>query len=221
MDSGEVLRFLQEHSEWLSHATFWRSIGQMILFGLLRLMYRISVFAEGLIDSVLLARELLEHEAVRGIFDGMLIFSASLTTLTLMVIAVRKLLNPKVDLKAPIVRGLFMVALIASVPGLLIRGLEISVDTFEHTRILGTEENTSISMAIIRENVADMYFIAGHSQGFDVLHESTSVKNSLTDDSIWHVDFSEVITPSDISRGDALYPLRYTTSLDSGGDLGV
>lgn len=221
MEPAEILRFLQEHSDWLSHATFWRSIGQMILFGLLRFLYRVSVFAEGLIDSMLLASQLLEHEAIRAIFNGMLIFSGSLTILTLIIIAVRKLLNPKVDLKAPIIRGLFTVALIASVPGLFVRGLEQSVNVFEHTRVLGTEENTRISMAIIRENVADMHYIANHDQGFDSLHETTSTKNSLTDDSIWHVDFSEVIIPDDISSGSTLHPLQYTTSIDSDGELGI
>ena len=221
MSGDDVLRFLQEHSDWLSHATFWRSIGHMILFGLLRFLYRISVFAEGLIDAVLLARNFLENERIAGIFEGMLIFSVSLTTLTLMIIAVRKLINPKVNLKAPLIRGLFTVALIGSLPGILIRGLEVSVDTFEQTRILGTEENTTISMAIIRENVADMHFIANHDRGFDILHDATSVKNTLNDDNIWHVDFNQVITPSDIGRSssNALYPLRYRTRINSSGEL--
>ena len=221
MESDEILRFLQEHTDWLSHATFWRNIGQMLLFGLLRLMYRIATFAEALIDSVLLARGFLENEAIGNIFNGMLIFSVSLTTLTLMIIAVRKLLNPKVDLKAPFVRGALIVALISSVPGLILRGLEVSVNTFEYTRVLGTEEHTSISMAVIRENVADMYFIANHSRGFDILHEATSSKNTLNEETIWHVDFTEVITPDDISSRGDLHALRYTTSIDSEGELGI
>jgi len=223
MNSAEVLDFLQRHSDWLSHATFWRSIGHMILFWLLTVLYRIATFAEGLIDAVLLARGFLENERIAGIFEGMLIFSVSLTTLTLMIIAVRKLINPKVDLKAPVIRGLFTVALIGSMPGLLIRGLEVSVNAFEYTRVLGTEENTSISMAIIRENVADMHFIANHDRGFDILNESTSIKNTLNEDTIWHVDFSEVITPSDIggNSSNTLYPLRYRVRMTSDGEIGV
>ena len=221
MESADILRFLQEHSDWLSHATFWSNIGQMILFGLLRLFYRVATFAEGLIDAVLLARGFLEHETITRIFEGMLIFSVSLTTLMLMIIAVRKLLNPKVDLKVPLVRGVLTVALIASVPGLLVRGIEVSVNTFEHTRVLGTEEHTSISMAIIRENVADMHFIANHTRGFDILHDVNSTKNNLNEESIWHVDFTEVITPDDIDSGSAMHALRYTTTLDSEGELGV
>jgi len=223
MNASEVLDFLQRYSDWLSLATFWRSISHMILFGLLRLMYRVATFAEGLIDAVLLARGFLEHERIVGIFEGMLVFSASLTTLTLMIIAVRKLINPKVDLKAPVVRGLFTAALIGMMPGLLVRGLEISVNTFEYTRVLGTEEHTSISMAIIRENVADMYFIANHERGFDLLNEASSTKNTLNEETIWHVDFSEVITPSDIggNRNNTLYPLRYRVRMTSDGEIGV
>lgn len=220
MGSDEILNFLQEHSDWLSHATFWRSIGHMILFGLLRMLYRIATFAEGLINAVLLARTFLENERIAGIFEGMLIFSASLTTLTLMIIAARKLINPKVDLKAPVIRGLFTVALIGSLPGILVRGLEVSVNTFEYTRVLGTEEHTSISLAIIRENVADMHFIANHDRGFDILHEASSIKNSLNEDSIWHVDFSEVITPSGL-RGSNLHPLRYRIRMATNGEIGA
>jgi len=221
MSSAEILYFLQQHADWLSHATFWRNIGHMLLFMILRLLYRVATLAEGLIDAVLLARGFLENETIMGIFNGMLIFSASLTTLTLIIIAVRKLINPKINLKAPIIRGLFTVALIGMMPGLLVRGLEVSVNVFEHTRVLGTEEHTSISMAIIRENVADMYFIANHERGFDILNDPNSMKNNLTEESIWHVDFTEVITPDDIRSGSALYPLRYVTSIDPYGELGV
>jgi len=221
MESIEILNFLQEHSDWLSRATFWRNIGQMFLFGILRGMYRIAVFAEELIDAVLLARTFMENEAITQIFTGMLAFSVSLTTLTLITIAVRKLINPKIDLKGPIIRGCFTVALIASVPGLITRGLDVSINAFEHTRVLGSEETTSISMAIIRENVADMHFVANHARGFNILHETTSMKNTLNEETIWHVDFSEVLTPSDINSGSAMHALRYTTTLNENGELGI
>jgi len=221
MEPTEILNFLQEHSDWLSRATFWRNIGQMLLFGILRMLYRVAVFAEELIDAVLLARTFLEQDAITQIFDGMLVFSVSLTTLTLITIAVRKLINPKIDLKGSIIRGCFTVALIASTPGLIVRGLDVSINAFEHTSVLGSEEHTSISLAIIRENVADMHFVANHALGFAILDETTSMKNTLNEETIWHVDFTEVLTPSDISSGSAMHALRYTTTLDESGELGI
>ena len=223
MTPEEVLAFLETHGDWLSHATFWRNIGQMALFDILRGLYRVAVWAEGLIDQVLLARNFLENEAITSIFEGMLIFSVSLTALVMIIIAVRRMFNKRVNIKGALIRGCAVVALIGVFPSILISGINTSVEWFEGTRVLGHDENISIGLAIVRENVADMYHLERH--GFDLLTETTSSKNTLTDESIRFVDFSEVITPSDITGGvfgssrDELYPLRYVRVVDREGEV--
>lgn len=225
MTPEEVLAFLETHGDWLSHATFWRNIGQMILFGILRGLYSVAVWAEGLIDQVLLARTFLENEAITSIFDGMLIFSVSLTALVMIIIATRRMFNKRVNIKGALVRGCLVVALIGVFPSVLVRGLHTSVEWFEGTRVLGHDENISIGLAIVRENVADMHHLERY--GFDLLTETTSSKNNLTDESIRFVDFSEVITPSDITGGllgssrNELYPLRYIRVVNREGEVAV
>jgi len=219
MSEYQIIEFLQNHRDWLSHATFWQNIAQMTLFGILRVLYQVAIFAENVVDTVFLASDFFNNEAITMIFNGMLVFTVSLTALTLIIIAVRRMVNKKIEMKGPLIRAVIYVMLIGTFPSILRHGLDVAIDFYGDASVIGNDNHTRITTAIIRENVADMHYLSYH--GFHQLDSPLASKNNLTDETFFLVDFTEVITPDDIDRNSQLQPLLYTLDFDSEFNIGV
>jgi len=223
--SAETVAFLQNHSRWLDQSGLLASIFHSIAWLIVRGLYTLSSFLEGLLVGSLDLLGWLDMSAMDGLVGGIVRgLVVVLMTLTLVWIGIKLIVskNP-IQMKSVVVNVLLSAILIIGMPTLLGTLTNLTLTFVGDTVSAGEDIEGSLSWHIVRDNTADLVYVAHH--GFELIANDNAgaTRNALTPEQLNSIDLTSVLTPRDIDRMDSAVPgvehLRYHLIDDGLGNL--
>ena len=213
--SAETVAFLQNHSRWLTQASvlslMLHGLGWLIVQGL----HTLSSFLEGLLIGSLDLLGWLDMSAMDGLIGGIVRgLVVALMTLTLVWIGFKVVVSKsQIQIKSVVVNILISALLIVGMPTLLGTLTDLTLSFVGDTMSAGEDVDASLSWHIVRDNTADLVYVAHH--GFELIANDNAgaTRNALTPAQLGAIDLTSILTPRDVDRIDSAVPgiehLRY------------
>lgn len=225
-DTGDIVKFLQGHSDWLQYGSFFTVILHDLSWIIIKGLFALSGFLERLIPQSFDLLDFLDDGGVQGITKAVINdLVMVLMVLTLVYLGFKTVIAKEPPNFKSVGVNIFISAfLILGMPTLMSTMQDISVKFYNSTQT-GTNNGdvSSLSWNLIENNTADLVYTA--EKGFDLISNNAknTKKNALTPDIFKSVNLSEVITPQAIDDLDSdnkdLQSLKYTLSSDEQGKL--
>ncbi|MFE7151305.1 pLS20_p028 family conjugation system transmembrane protein [Heyndrickxia sporothermodurans] len=222
-DTKDTAEFLQKHSDWLQFGSFFPFILHEIAWMLIKGLYIMTSFLEGLIPESLDLLSFLDDSGLQGIVKAITTdLVVTLMVLTIVFLGFKTVIAKEPpNFKAVGVNIFISAFLILGLPTLMNTMEDVSKNFFYATQS-GASEDTGLAWNLIKDNTADIVYTA--EKGFDLISndaEGTN-KNGLNPEIFKSVNMSEVITPDAIDDLDTdseeLEHLKYTLSSDGEGN---
>lgn len=222
-DTTDIVKFLQGHSDWLNYGSFFSVILHELGWILIKGLYNIASFLEGLIPQSLGLLDFLDDAGLEGITKAIINdLVVVLMVLTLVYIGFKTVIAKEPPNFKSVGVNIFISAfLILGMPTLMDTMEDISVKFYEATQTGDSGQVSSLSWSLIQDNTADLVYVADN--GFDLISNGSTntVKNALTPDIFKAVNLSELLTPEAIddleTDNEDLKSLKYTLSSDGQG----
>ncbi|MBT2604964.1 hypothetical protein J7E55_18375 [Bacillus sp. ISL-53] len=223
-DTKSAAEFLRKHSDWLQFGSFFPFIMHEIGWVLVKGLYIITSFLEGLLPESLSLLEFLDDAGMQGIIKAIVKdLVVVLMVLTIVFLGFKTMIAKEPpNLKNVGVNIFISSFLIVGLPTLMDTMQDVSVKFFDATQTDVNDTSSSLSWNLIKENTADLVYVADN--GFDLISNNAEgkVKNALKPDIFTSINMSEVITPDAIdnlpSTSEELDYLKYTLSSDGEGN---
>ncbi|MGG4263769.1 pLS20_p028 family conjugation system transmembrane protein [Peribacillus simplex] len=223
-DTKSAAEFLRKHSDWLQYGSFFPFIMHDIGWLLVKLLYLITSFLEGLLPESLSLLKFLDDSGLQGIIKAIVKdLVLVLMVLTIVFLGFKTIIAKEPpNLKNVGVNIFISSFLIVGLPTLMDTMQEVSVEFFKATQKDVNNTSSSLAWNLIKENTADLVYAADN--GFDLISNKAegTVKNGLKPDMFLFINMSEIITPDaidDLSDGKKeLEYLKYTLSTDGKGN---
>lgn len=232
--SKEALEFLERFKEWIDHADVVMLIWKSVQWGFVKFLYMFSSMAEKSVDNILTLGGFLNYGPIATIYNSMKLIAFAIIIVMIALMGLKTMFNMGPKLKETTIRLVILGCLMVELPALMTMGLDISKAFFEESKSAGatTVNNDSLSFSIIKENTADLAFVAmgdfaALEQGntiIDAPGQSGAIvpeKNMLTEDMFGVISMVDVITPDVAKKLKEASPraeyLGYKMSFDFNG----
>ena len=232
--SKEALEFLERFKEWIDHADVVMLIWRSVQWGFVKLLYMFSSMAEKSVDNILTLGGFLNYGPIATIYNSMKLIAFAIIIVMIALMGLKTMFNMGPKLKDTTIRLVILGCLMVELPALMTMGLDISKTFFQESKSAGatTVNNDSLSFSLIKENTADLAFVAmGDFAAFeegtviiDAPDQSGTIvpeKNMLTEDMFGVISMVDVITPTDAKKLSQASPraeyLGYRMSFDFDG----
>lgn len=232
--SKEALEFLERFKEWIDHADVVMLIWRSVQWGFVKLLYMFSSMAEKSVDNILTLGGFLNYGPIATIYNSMKLIAFAIIIVMIALMGLKTMFNMGPKLKETTIRLVILGCLMVELPALMTMGLDISKTFFQESKSAGatTVNNDSLSFSLIKENTADLAFVAmGDFAAFeegtviiDAPDQSGTIvpeKNMLTEDMFGVISMVDVITPKDAGELAKSAPraeyLGYKMSFDFNG----
>lgn len=220
----ETIEFLQKYQDYLSYGSFPSSIGYWFGWLLIKGLFKMVSFLEGLIPDSLNLLDFLDDAGMQGIVKAVV----NDLVLVLMILVLVYLGFKTVIAKNPpnfksVGVNIFISAfLILGMPTLMNTMQDISLDFYDATQ---TGQNNgqieSLSWSLIQDNTADLLYVS--SMGFSILDDPSGVKNALTPETFKAANLNSLITPETIRNrnmeGTEIENLKYRLDTNENGEI--
>ncbi len=232
--SKEALEFLKRFKEWIDHADVVMLIWRSVQWGFVKLLYMFSSMAEKSVDNILTLGGFLNYGPIATIYNSMKLIAFAIIIVMIALMGLKTMFNMGPKLKDTTIRLVILGCLMVELPALMTMGLDISKTFFQESKSAGatTVNNDSLSFSLIKENTADLAFVA--MGDFAALEEGTVIidapdqsgtivpeKNMLTEDMFGVISMVDVITPDVAKKLKEASPraeyLGYKMSFDFDG----
>ncbi len=202
----EAVEFLEKFKDWIQHATLISWLGNIMNWAVTKGLYWLSSQSESLIDEAFKVFDFLNYGQVGTIYTGFKLVSWTILAIMIVVLGLKMIGNKKIKMKESTIRVIIMATLIVQMPSLITKGVELNEKLFTESKslVLNTGNqlqstgNESLSFNIVKQNVADLNYIA--YEGFDTLLDPESAKNKLTKKTFDVVDLSQILIPKDVTE---------------------
>ncbi|WP_260288392.1 pLS20_p028 family conjugation system transmembrane protein [Peribacillus aracenensis] len=223
-DTKSAAEFLRKHSDWLQFGSFFPFIMHEIGWVFVTGLYIITSFLEGLLPESLSLLKFLDDSGMQGIIKAIVNdLIVVLMVLTIVFLGFKTMIAKEPpNLKNVGVNIFISSFLIVGLPTLMDTMQDVSVKFFKATQTDVNDTSSSLSWNLIKENTADLVYVADN--GFDLISNNAEgkVKNGLKPDIFTSINMSEVITPDAIddlsTKSEELDYLKYTLSSDGQGN---
>ncbi len=224
-DNNEAVDFLQKHSEWLQFGSFFPVIMHELGWLLIRGLFAITSFLEGLIPETLNLLTFLEDAGLNSISNAIINdLVVVLMVLTLVFLGFKTVVAKEPpNFKSVGVNVFISAFLILGLPTLMATMQDISVKFYDATQKGNNNgQVASLSWGLIQDNTADLVYAS--DKGFYLIENGggDGAKNALTPEKFRVVNLSELITPDAIddleTDNSDLESLKYTLSIDGQGE---
>ncbi|MDH6364514.1 hypothetical protein M2139_001495 [Enterococcus sp. PF1-24] len=211
-----MIEFLEKYSDWIKQADLISWVSQNVNWAFTKFLYQLSKASEELIDQVFSVFGFLNNSVVKKVFDSMQVIAFGILVIAVMWIGFRLIFNNKVDLKNAGLRAMIYSCLLLQLPTVMDLCYDASKTFYDETGQVITSNNVegeSMSFNIVKENTADINYIA--YQGFDKLLEESTVKNKLTEKQFGLIKLATILNVKDLdklqkdSENDEVENLKY------------
>lgn len=216
-----TIDFLTKYKDYLSYGNFFTVILNSLAWFLIKGIYWITSTIEGLIPQTLNLLDFLNDSGVQGITKAVLNdLVGVLMILTLVFLGFKTVIAKEPPNFKSVGVNIFISAfLILGLPSLMNIIKDISVNFYNDTQSGGNNDQTkSLSWNLIQNNITDLLYVS--SKGFTILDNPSSKKNSMTPDTFYTSNLSELITPDVVNKatGDEIKNLAYRLDTDENGN---
>ncbi|MER7678434.1 pLS20_p028 family conjugation system transmembrane protein, partial [Streptomyces sp. NPDC096934] len=224
-DTEDIVKFLKGHSDWLQYGSFFPYMLHALGWALIKGLYFITSTLEGLIPETLSLLDFLNDSGLQGISKAIMNdLVLVLMILTLVYIGFKTIIAKQPPNFKSVGVNIFISSfLLLGLPTLMDALQDVSTQFYDATQTSEDGENSGLSWNLIKENTADLVYVA--ENGFDLIENDAegTEKNALKPSIFKRVDMAEIITPDSISDIEAedmdeLEALKYTLTSDASGE---
>lgn len=192
----EALEFLTKYKEYLQFQNAIGNIGNMLVWGYIKFVYKINTFLEGLLLNSFDVGGFLKSQGLNDLQSNfVIVLSGIFLAIAAVIAGMKMMINRK---KAPdlkdLLLNLFISVFILVYGGSIINDLfDLSKDTFtELTQI----ETNAPSIQLIQDNTDDLTIVL--ENGIENI-KPTDKLNNITKDNFLDTNMNATITPDDLS----------------------
>ncbi|MGG0740409.1 pLS20_p028 family conjugation system transmembrane protein [Niallia taxi] len=224
-DTEDIVKFLKGHSDWLQYGSFFPYMLHALGWALIKGLYFITSTLEGLIPETLSLLDFLNDSGLQGISKAIMNdLVLVLMILTLVYLGFKTIIAKQPPNFKSVGVNIFISSfLLLGLPTLMDALQDVSTQFYDATQTSEDGENSGLSWNLIKENTADLVYVA--ENGFDLIENDAegTEKNALKPSIFKRVDMAEIITPDSISDIEAedmdeLEALKYTLTSDASGE---
>lgn len=224
-DTEEIVKFLKSHSDWLQYGSFFPYMLHALAWALIKGLYYITSTLEGLIPETLSLLDFLDDSGLQGMTKAIMNdLVLALMILTLVYLGFKTIIAKQPPNFKSVGVNIFISSfLLLGLPTLMDALQVVSTQFYDATQTSEDGENSGLSWNLIKENTADLVYVA--ENGFDLIENDAegTEKNSLKPSIFKRVDMAQIITPEaidDIQADDEeiLDSLKYTLTTDESGE---
>ncbi|MFP7474275.1 hypothetical protein SFC55_25150 [Niallia taxi] len=222
-DTEDIVKFLQDHSDWLQYGSFFPFMLHAIGWAIIKGLFYITSMLEGLIPESLNLLDFLDDSGLQGITKAIMNdLVLVLMILTLIYLGFKTIIAKQPPNFKSVGVNIFISSfLLLGLPTLMDTLQEVSTQFYDATQT-SEDGDSALSWNLIKENTADIVYVA--QNGFDLIENDAgdTEKNALTKDIFKRVDMAEILTTDAIDEIEAednsdLNSLKYTLSIDGDG----
>ncbi|MFP7474489.1 hypothetical protein SFC55_26230 [Niallia taxi] len=222
-DTEAIVTFLQDHSDWLQYGSFFPFMLHAIGWAIIKGLFYITSMLEGLIPETLNLLDFLDDSGLQGLTKAIMNdLILVLMVLTLVYLGFKTIIAKQPPNFKSVGVNIFISSfLLLGLPTLMDTLQDVSTQFFDATQSTDGEES-GLSWNLIKENTADLVYVA--QNGFDLIENDAgdTEKNALTKGIFKRVDMAEILTTDAIKEiqsddDTGLDALTYTLSIDGDG----
>lgn len=224
-DTEAIVKFLKSHSDWLQYGSFFPYMLHALAWALIKGLYYITSTLEGLIPETLSLLDFLDDSGLQGMTKAIMNdLVLALMILTLVYLGFKTIIAKQPPNFKSVGVNIFISSfLLLGLPTLMDALQDVSTQFYDATQTSEDGENSGLSWNLIKENTADLVYVA--ENGFDLIENDAegTEKNSLKPSIFKRIDMAQIITPEaidDIQADDeeSLDSLKYTLTTDASGE---
>ncbi|MEY8742823.1 pLS20_p028 family conjugation system transmembrane protein [Bacillales bacterium AN1005] len=224
-DTEDYVKFLKGHSDWLQYGSFFPFMLHALGWALIKGLYFITSTLEGLIPETLSLLDFLDDSGLQEISKAIMNdLVLALMILTLVFLGFKTIIAKQPPNFKSVGVNIFISSfLLLGLPTLMDALQDVSTQFYDATQTSEDGENSGLSWNLIKENTADLVYVA--ENGFDLIENDAggTEKNALKPSIFKRVDMAEIITPDAIDEiqaddTDELQALKYTLTTDGSGE---
>ncbi|WP_437834494.1 pLS20_p028 family conjugation system transmembrane protein (plasmid) [Niallia taxi] len=224
-DTEDIVKFLKSHSDWLQYGSFFPYMLHALAWALIKGLYFITSTLEGLIPETLSLLDFLDDSGLQGMTKAIMNdLVLALMILTLVYLGFKTIIAKQPPNFKSVGVNIFISSfLLLGLPTLMDALQDVSTQFYDATQTSEDGENSGLSWNLIKENTADLVYVA--ENGFDLIENDAegTEKNALKPSIFKRLDMAQIITPEaidDIQADDTedLDALKYTLTTDGSGE---
>lgn len=190
------------HSDWVQFASIMSWIWRTIEWAIVKGLYFLCQGAENVIDSIFKVTELLNDGVVGKYYHAVQAIAWVVLAVMLVWIGIRYIIGKEVNLKNNLIQLVLGACFLVGGAGVIDWGLQVVTGTFQDTKAVVSGKDstlkTSLSFNIIKDNTADLMYVAENHQWNTLLNnankkEKEAKKNQLSSDVFMNMDLTEVL----------------------------
>jgi len=201
----EVLELLEEFEEFFRQMNvIWLVMYPLIWSILIDGFYDIAVRMEGLLDAVLSFGGVMQSETVQDIYNYLTPIAFAFLALAIIGISIQLIVGKSVQKTNILLNTVLAVAVITLLPWFIMQLSQFSDDAIEVSKSAGVDEHievSALSTQIVQTNTRDVVYLARN----DFETADNGINNTITDDNIRNIDFTEVVHPDPDESGERSY----------------
>lgn len=206
MESAE---WLMNHSDWVQFASIMSWIWRTMEWAIVKGLYFLCQGAENVIDSIFKVTELLNDGIVGKYYHATQMVAWLVLAVMLVWIGIRYVIGKETNLKNNLIQLVLGACIVVGGAGVIDWGLQVATGTFQNTKeVVSSDRSTlksSLSFNIIKNNTADLMYIAENHQWNALLNnankkEKETTKNQLSSDVFMNMDLTEVLEEDQLRK---------------------
>lgn len=223
-DTEAIVSFLKDHSDWLQYGSFFPFMLHAIGWAIVKGLFYITTMLEGLIPDTLNLLDFLDDSGLQGITKAIMNdLVLVLMVLTLVYMGFKTIIAKQPPNFKSVGVNIFISSfLLLGLPTLMDALQDFSTQFYDATQTTEDGEESGLSWNLIKENTADLVYVA--QNGFELIENDAedTDKNALTKNIFKRVDMAEILTTDAIGEIEAeddsdFNSLKYTLSIDGDG----